>query len=778
MIKKVTRRLSAIMFTDIIGYTRLMQQSEAKAAKIRAIHREVFAQQHQVHKGEVLQYFGDGTLSVFQSGVKAVECAIAIQKILHKNKKVPLRIGIHMGDIAFDDTEIYGDSVNLASRIESLGVEGAILISGQLNNELKNHPHIVTTSLGYFELKNIAQPVEVFAIKDEELKVPKASELKGKGKQATKTIAVLPFVNLSAVPDNEYFSDGMTEEIINALAKIKGLKVTSRTSSFHFKNKNIPIKEIGEALNVSAILEGSVRLSKNKMRITAQLIDVKEDFHFWSETFDRLIDDVFEVQDEISLLIADKLREHIGHFEIAEKLVVAPDVSVENYKRYLQARFLILKMSKSELEKGISILENLIEEQPQYSLAYLGIHLGYTLLGNMGYLPTYEAFAKGKLYLDQALALDENLPECQLHLAYDSFIPNWDLKGAYEHLQKSFEIRPTVEYYQSMASFLVAEQKFAAAMNYIETALQIDPFHFINYHLKGFIHYSKEEHKAAISFFDKALEINPSFVPSTLYKGQALVLANQAQAALDHFLNYPSDGDEDLLKLGGTTLAYTALGNTSKMEEGIAQLEKAMASNFTERALLKLIVCQAMNNRQEETLRLIEKAFSIKLSMLIYLFTDPILKSLRSVPKFQEMMQSVLGKENTFQPPKRKYKQSLLDKPTLQQYRQRVEKLMREERPFLNPDLTLRDLAALLDLPPNYMSQLLNEGFDKNFSEFVNTYRLETFKTYLTDPENKHLTILGVAYASGFNSKTVFNTFFKKMMGKTPKAYWKEITSK
>ena len=230
-----TRRLAAIMFTDIVGYTALMQKDEKTAADIRAHHRKEFQQYHEKYHGEILQYFGDGTLSVFKSGVEAVECAIAIQNALKKGEPVPLRIGLHIGDIVFDGTDIYGDGVNLASRIESMSVAGAVLLSGKLNDELNNHKQISTISLGYFELKNIKNPIEVFAVANEGIKVPERSELKGKQKQQTKSIAVLPFVNMSSDKENEYFSDGMTEEIINALAKIKGLKVTSRTSSFFFK---------------------------------------------------------------------------------------------------------------------------------------------------------------------------------------------------------------------------------------------------------------------------------------------------------------------------------------------------------------------------------------------------------------------------------------------------------------------------------------------------------------------------------------------------------------
>ena len=533
---KKTRRLSAVMFTDIVGYTALMQKNERSAADVRSRHRKEFQHYHEIYNGEILQYFGDGTLSVFQSGVEAVECAIAIQIALQNGVPVPVRIGLHIGDIVYDGTEIYGDGVNLASRIESMGVAGAILLSGKLNDELKNHQQISTLSLGHFELKNIAEPIEVFCVTNEGIKIPVSTDLKEhiprsipkNQKDQSKTIAVLPFVNMSANIENEYFSDGMTEEIINALAKIKKLKVTSRTSSFFFKNKNIPIPEIGEKLNVSTILEGSIRLSGNKMRITAQLIDVNDDFHFWSETFDRSEEDIFAVQDEISLLIADKLREHLGHFDIADHLVDLQDIPVDSYKRYLKSRYHLLKMSKTDLEKGISILEEVIQEQPNFALAHLGMHLGHTLLGMMGLVPAHEAFAEGQPFLDKAIELDENLPECQLHLSYDAFLQKWDFEKSYRHLNKSFEIRPTVEFYQSMASTLAAERKFIAAHNYIDTAMQLDPLSEINHHLRGFILYCQEKYEEAIEWFEKAIQLKPSFVPSTFYWGQALLLMGRA----------------------------------------------------------------------------------------------------------------------------------------------------------------------------------------------------------------------------------------------------------
>ena len=572
-----TRRLAAIMFTDIVGYTALMQKDENAAADKRAHHREEFEQYHKKYNGEILQYFGDGTLSVFQSGVEAVECAIEIQRALKKGEPVPLRIGLHMGDIVFDGTDIYGDGVNFASRIESMGVAGAILLSGKLDDELKNQQQISTQSLGYFELKNISKPVEVFAVTNDGIKIPARSELKGKQTELTKTIAVLPFVNMSSNEDNEYFSDGMTEEIINALAKIKDLKVTSRTSSFFFKNKNIPIPQIGKELNVSTILEGSIRLSSNKMRITAQLINVKDDTHYWSESFDRSIDDIFAVQDEISLLIADKLRENLGHFEIGDKLIDAPDISVEGYKKYLKGRFKIYKFNNIDTEKGILILDEVIHEYPKFIFSYITIHQAYSFLGVIGFLDAAEAFGKGKYYLDKAIELDENLPECQYNLAGITFWQGWDLDATYQHLNKALELRPGyAEAYYSLGSALASAKNFEAGLKYIERGVQLDPLSPIGRYMQGLIFYYQEKYEDAVSSFEKSISLDSDFTMSKVLMGSALLLNGQVEKSLAVYQNLPENLN-DLSKLGGATVIHASQGDIEKADAGIAQLQGIFA---------------------------------------------------------------------------------------------------------------------------------------------------------------------------------------------------------
>ncbi len=775
MATKKTRRISAIMFTDIVGYTALMQKDETAAMIMRSRHRETFEKYHKEYHGEIVQYYGDGTLSAFSSGVEAVACGLAIQQDLQKENTVPLRIGLHLGDIVFDGTEIYGDGVNLASRIESLAVAGSILLSGKLNDELKNQPQVATKSLGLFELKNISKPIEVFAVVNEGIKVPRRSELKGVSQKEDKTIAVLPFVNMSADADNEYFSDGMTEEIINALAKIKGLKVTSRTSSFHFKNKNIPISKIGQELNVSTILEGSIRLSGNKMRITAQLIDVADDFHFWSEKFDRSIDDIFAVQDEVSLLIADKLREHVGHLEIDERLVDAPEVPVAIYKMYLKGRFYLMKLNLPDTEKAISIFLDVIKEQPDFPLPYLDINQGYAFLGTMGLLPAKEAFAKARPFLDRALELDKNLARSQLNLAWISCWQNWDLENAYKHLNHALELRPSDEIYLTFSNILTLEGKLKAALTYVDKALELDPFSAMNIHYKGFLFYLLEEYENAVPFFEKALRLKPDLPFPPLYLGTILILQNRPKEGFSFFQNLPPLGAGDLTKLGGTTMAHIALGDTVKSEEGILELEAALQTDAMGSALFFLVLCCTMMGNHDQAIELIAKGMQYRLPRVLLLYTEPVLKPLRSNPLFQELMLQALGNGTTVKESKRKYKKSLLDNKELKQYQQQLNQLMVASAPYLNPNLTLRNLAKLLEIPHNHLSQLLNEGFDQNFSEFVNSFRLETFKEKVADPSQRYLTILALAYDSGFNSKTVFNTYFKKIMGITPRAYCKEV---
>lgn len=590
----------------------------------------------------------------------------------------------------------------------------------------------------------------------------------------SRSIAVLPFVNMSSSIENEYVADGMTEEIINALAGIDELTVTSRTSSFYFKNKKLPISQIGKELSVSTILEGSIRLAGNKMRITAQLIDVVDDAHFWSETFDRSIDHIFEVQDEISLLIAERLREHLGHFELDNRLVTSPDISVEIYKKFLEGRFYLMKLTLIDTERAITIFKEVIEAEPGFPLPYLGINQGYSFLGTMGQIPASDGFLKAKPYLDKAIELDKNNPECLLNLAWNSCWQHWDLKSTYIYLNQALAIRPADNIYLTIANTLAVEGKFDAAFTYIEKALELDPFAPVNHHFKGFLYYLLEQFDQAAPCFARSLELKPDLSFPLQYIGLGMVLSGQAEQALDFFQQVKREPRGDLIKLGGSTIAHAALRNMAEAEAGCQQLVQALQTEAGGSAMVFLIYYYTFIGAHDEAIHLIAEGTASRLPMMLLLKTEPLLKPLRSHPQFQLLMAQVFHQEVNQTVAPKKYKSPLIEPEVIAKNKRQLVSLMELKKPFLDPTLSLRSLADILDTSPNHLSQLLNEGFEQNFAGFVNGYRLDEFKLKVATPSFQHMTLLALAYESGFNSKTVFNTFFKKKTGMTPKAFWNQ----
>jgi len=581
-------------------------------------------------------------------------------------------------------------------------------------------------------------------------------------------------MNMSASEENEYFSDGITEEIINALAKVDGLNVTSRTSSFSFKGTSRTIAEIAKQLNVSIILEGSVRLSGTSARITIQLIEAENDFHFWSETFDRDLKNVFVVQDEISLIVADKLREHLGHFEINDHLVDSYNVPFDTYKKYLWGRFLLMKLDYLNTLKAISVFEEVIQESPEFPLPYLDVNQGYTYMGTMGIIPAYEGFTKAQPFLQKAIELKEDLPETQLNLAWISCWQKWDLKQAYLHLNNAISQRPKDNMYLTMANFLTIEGKLELAMKYLDKAIELSPFSSTNIHYKGFLYYMMEQYDKAIPYFNHSLILQPELPFPIVYIGACHLLSGRHEEGLAYFNDLVEDNTGYLAKLGGTCIAHAMMGNISKAEEGISKLESYLETPSSGNALNFLILCHAQLNNLEKALEYIQIAIENRFPLVLLLPTEPLAKPLHELTSFKKSIAEILDNSNS-QEPVRKYKQSLFSDEELIRYKDRLNALMEEDKLYINPELTLRLLAEYMNLPPNHMSQLLNEGFEKNFADFINSYRLEEFKSKLNTASVHHLTLLALAYDSGFNSKTVFNTYFKKKMGISPKAYWNKI---
>lgn len=773
MKEREKRQLAAIMFTDIVGYTALMEENEATAALVRKRHRKVFQEQHEIFHGEIVQYFGDGSLSVFKSAIEAVQCAIDIQKKLKEADPVPLRIGLHMGDIVFDKTEVYGDGVNIASRIESMAVAGAILLSGKINDELKNHKEITTTLMELFELKNVAKPVEVFAVTNKGITVPALSDLKGKQRLLSKTIAVLPFINMSTSEDNEYFSDGITEEIINALAKVSSLKVTSRTSSFFFKNKTISIKEIANELGVSVILEGSVRQAGNTLRITAQLIQAEDDFHFWSDTWDRKMESIFEIQDEISLIIADKLREQFGHFEIQDHLVEKQTESIDAYEYCLKAKFYEKKWNSEDTKMAISLYEKALALDSNYADAHLGLAECYSFLGTTTAIPFEEGWAKTIDHTNQALALDGQSSGVHYQLSNQAFFIESDYNKALIEAKKAIALGPNNAVAQQNISFLytLAGDQEKSSLH-LEIARSINPLSEETHFFRGYHHYMIEDYLQSLKMMDQCLSANDKNIPAHSIKATCLLQLGRYEEVINYFDGIPAE----VIILGEKT-GIVGLAHALKKDTLNASiyLEKLITQSKEEDGFAAdsyLFMMYVVMGDLDKAFEWVAQALENNSFLLFLRYVDPIVNPLKKDARHDAFKKKIFRTDELVSPVKKKT--ALINATKSSEYSARLLEYLSVNKPFLNPDLSLRELASQVEIHPNHLSWLLNNNFGKNYNEFINQYRIEAFKLNAKASKNANLTIEGLAYESGFNSKTVFNTYFKKETGLTPKQFMKQ----
>lgn len=406
-----------------------------------------------------------------------------------------------------------------------------------------------------------------------------------------KSIAVLPFLNLSSDPENEYFSDGITEEIINALTTIKELNVTARTSSFFFKNRNVDIREIGGRLGVSVVLEGSVRKAGSRIRITAQLIETETGFHLWSQNFDRELKDIFALQDEISLLIADKVRENFGHLELPDHLVKFPEIPSEVYDLYLKGRHLLNTLNKSNILEGIEILEEVSSLQPDFALAWAGIHYGYNMLAAAGLMPAEAALQKGQYALNRALEIDNTLPECYHSRGWHCLNHQWDFIAAKKFLALAIKLSPAyADAHQKLFITLALEGKKEVAYSYLQTALKLDPLAPLNHYFKGYCHYIQQQYQEAERAFDRCFELAPHFLFGYSVYGLSLIAQGKADLLLEKASRFPDIEGGQLERLIMETLAYAGRKDLEKAAPGLSKLEKVLKEEDGERTRFSLFI--------------------------------------------------------------------------------------------------------------------------------------------------------------------------------------------
>jgi adenylate cyclase len=677
------RRLAAIMFTDMVGYSALSQRDDKLAQELLEEHRQLLREIFSRFHGTEIKTIGDAFLVEFGSALEAAQCAIEIQRTLAKRnhdvtsgRRIELKIGIHIGDVVHRGGDVYGDGVNIASRIEQLAGAGGVCVSMDVERQIRNALETRFEKLAPTELKNISVPMDLFRIvlpweqqaktefKNAETNAsrrsilgssliwvgaivlvlvaallaykflrPKNAPTPRQSEAATvstdkKSIAVLPFVDMSQAKDQEYFCDGISEEILDALAKVDGLRVVARTSSFSFKGKNADVGEVANRLNVENVLEGSLRREGNRIRITAQLINARDGFHLWSDTYERELKDVFAVQDEITRSIVDALK---------IKLAVAPPArarqNTEAYDLYLQGLYLSNKSDEENLRKSVTFFQRTLDKDPNFARAWIGIAKAWIWLAD-AYVKPVEAYSKVKEAASKALALDERNAEAHSYLGETKRILDRNLSGEEEELKRALEIDPNAVDAHLFMSFLrSAEGELEEAVQEIEEAERLDPlsppicFVAVTWYL------SADRIEDAINAGQRSVQLDPNYVyfdpplaDAYRAKGdfnQAVALYEKAQAAT----RFPSPG------LG---ITYAKMGRREDCRRVVDQLIEKSRQQYV--AADSIAAVYVALGEKDEALRWLERAFEEHSgSFYSYLFR-PEFRALRSHARFADLL--------------------------------------------------------------------------------------------------------------------------------------------
>jgi adenylate cyclase len=506
------RRLVAIMFTDMVGYTALGQRDESLSLALVDEQRKLLRPVFNRHKGREIKTIGDAFLVEFRNALDAVRCAYDVQRASReynlsqpRDQRIVLRIGLHLGDVVEARGDISGDAVNIASRIQPLAEEGGVCVTRQVYDQVQNKIDIPLKSLGARSVKNVSAPLEVYR-----MVLPWENEQGSIAPQLDATrVAVLPFANMSPDPGDSYFADGITEEIISTLSGVSGLNVISRTSIMGYKGTTKRLKEIGNELEAGSVLEGSFRKAGNRIRVTAQLVDVRGDRHVWSQSYDRNLDDVFGVQSDIAKQVSESLRVKILAPEIG-RIQRKPTENSKAYNLYLRGKYHLNRRSIEDLNRAAEYFSQAVKEDARFALGHAGRADCYELLsGNWG-IDVEANHERAMKEITAALELDGDLAEAHatrgLVLYHD-----YDFVAAEQEFKRAIELKPSyATAHQWYFHVLKTESRWDEALKQIEKAVELDPFsQVINLNYASY-YQARRDYAKALELGERAIELDPS----------------------------------------------------------------------------------------------------------------------------------------------------------------------------------------------------------------------------------------------------------------------------
>jgi adenylate cyclase len=524
--ERVERRLSAIFAGDVVGYSRLMEKDEeGTLARLNAHRREFFDPTIAQNRGRIVKRTGDGVLIEFVSAVDAARCAVDIQRGMGErnagvqpDERIELRIGIHVGDIMIEDEDIFGDGVNIAARLEGIAQPGGVCISDDAYRQVRGKIDVTFQDSGEQELKNIARPVRVYQVRPDAPAAAAKPAAGGLTLPDKPSIAVLAFQNMSGDAEQEFFADGIAEDIITALSKAHWLFVIARNSSFSYKGKLVDVREVGRDLGVRYVLEGSVRKAGNRVRITAQLIDATSGHHVWAERYDRALEDIFAVQDEITHSIIGAIAPGIVAAEI-QRTHGKDAAQLGQWERVMRAHWHVWRFTRDDCVEGFHLIEDALKTDPKNALALADLSFNWHFGGLFGWTrePTAIAMEKQGEAARLAIAAQDSDAMAQTALAVHELFSNLH-DDAIRRITHATELDPNSSlargYLGTALSFGGEPDRSLAA---IEDAKRLSPRDYLKvvwHTVAAWSHLHAERFAEAIACAKQAIEFNPAFPDS------------------------------------------------------------------------------------------------------------------------------------------------------------------------------------------------------------------------------------------------------------------------
>ncbi len=663
------------MFSDVVGYTAIMGRDEHAALRALDAHRELLRTLLPKFNGRMVGEIGDGTLTSFHSAIEAVNCAREVQASLQDQPELKVRIGIHLGDVVFSNNTVLGDGVNVASRIHALAAPGGICVSANVYDEIRNKPGTRLKDLGEQRLKNVSRPIRVYQIVESGLIAQPAEpwghrrrialiagagalilaglilvlmRLKWMGsashpaqsvaKRTISSIAVLPLDNFSGDPNQEYFADGMTDELTTDLATISALRVISRGSVMQYKGAHRPpTPEIAKALNVDAVVEGSVVHIGDRVRITAQLIDALADKHLWAKSYERNSRDVLALQDELASAIARQINIELTPDEQA-RFADAQPVNPEAHEAYLKGRYYLSSYTRAGVKKAIDQFELAIKADPSFALPYTGLADAYTY-GEDWYFPATEVMPKAKAAAKKALQLDDSLAEAHSSLAFINWEYDFDWGEGERESRRAIGLNPNYAEAHHQYGFLLAFRgRFDESLAEMKRASELDPLSAGITNDVGIPLIFQAKYEAVKGQSDKALELDPNVYLAHWNLGWADIEAGKFSAAIPE-LEKARAMDAPPFVAGFLGYAYAAAGERARAEAMIAELNQMSSRRFVSPFCTATIYLGLGDKRR--ALDGLEKAYEVRSPWLTLLKVDRVFDPLRSDPRFIELLKKV-----------------------------------------------------------------------------------------------------------------------------------------